>query len=216
VPCQTRWVGGQYSGSFAFVLGSPSLSYSCKHESSSTILYSPLEISTMPETLRALVGNGSVTPPPINRPIIPLVGRRRNDFPPSPTPPKPRYKNPLPILFNVDILLLLIFNGMFAAVYFGVTASISTLFHEIYPFLNQTQLGLCFLTIGSGMIVGSTLSGRLLDWDFQRVKKLELAKRALEEKSSVAPDEDLGNFPLERVLPFSIVSCWQRALTGPP
>jgi hypothetical protein len=158
----------------------------------------------MPETLRALVGNGSVTPPPINRPVIPLVGRRRNDFPPSRIPPKPRYKNPLPILFNIDILLLLIFNGTVAAVYFGITASISTLFHDIYPFLNQTELGLCFLTIGVGMIAGSALSGRLFDWDFQRVKKQELAKHTPGENSSVAPDEDLRNFPLEKVLSFQL------------
>jgi hypothetical protein len=98
----------------------------------------------------------------------------------------------------MDIVLLLIFNGTFVAVYFGITASISTLFQDIYPFLNQTQIGLCYLTIGVGSILGSVISGKLLDWDFERVKKMELAKRGVDQKTSTTT-EDLRDFPIEKV-----------------
>jgi hypothetical protein len=190
---------GPFSGSFAFALGFPSSFWFCKDIYTSFSSFDQQILSFLPETLRALVSNGSVTPPPINRPLISVVGRKRHEYPASPTPPKPRYKNPLPILLNMDILLLLIFNGMFVAVYFGITASISTLFQEIYPFLNQTQVGLCYLTVGVGSILGSVLSGKLLDWDFQQVKRKELAKRGVDRKTSAAAEEDLRDFPIEKV-----------------
>ena len=55
---------------------------------------------------------------------------------------------------------MLLFNATLYAVFYGVTASISTLFSDIYPFLNQTDIGLCFLGIGGGMAIGSVIGGR--------------------------------------------------------
>ncbi|KAJ7162206.1 hypothetical protein C8R46DRAFT_1222349 [Mycena filopes] len=42
---------------------------------------------------------------------------------------------------------LLLINAVVYAVVYGVTASISSLFHDTYPWLSETKLGLCFLTV---------------------------------------------------------------------
>jgi hypothetical protein len=108
-----------------------------------------------------MVGNGSFPPPsPLLRPVLPLFGRRTRLAHPSAStataspntaPPRKRksFQNPLRLLLNLDIVLLLFFNGLVCAVFYGVNASISTVFHETYPELSQTQLGLCFLGMSS-------------------------------------------------------------------
>ncbi|KAJ7671193.1 MFS general substrate transporter [Mycena rosella] len=124
----------------------------------------------LPETLRSMVGNGSIRPPALSRPVIPLIGRRAHASSRAPLPRKP-FQNPLRLLLNADIFILLAFNGLICAVFYGVNASVSTIFHAAYPALNETQLGLCFLAIGGGMLIGSATSGKILDWDYQRVKR---------------------------------------------
>ncbi|KAJ7502589.1 major facilitator superfamily domain-containing protein [Mycena galericulata] len=145
----------------------------------------------LPETLRSMVGNGSITPPALSRPVIRIIGRNKPQSPTAKLPRKP-FQNPLRLLLNPDILILLSFNGLICAVFYGVTASISTIFHAAYPALNQTQLGLCFLAIGGGMLIGSATSGKILDWDYQRVKASILSRKP----SSLAQDEN--SFPIER------------------
>ncbi|KAJ7162202.1 hypothetical protein C8R46DRAFT_1222345 [Mycena filopes] len=93
---------------------------------------------------------------------------------------------------------LLLINAVVYAVVYGVTASISSLFHDTYPWLSETKLGLCFLTVGGGMILGSLFCGKLLDWDYQRVR-LSLAAQGLTpalvgEKKGL-PDD---SFPIEK------------------
>ncbi|KAJ7034033.1 MFS general substrate transporter [Mycena alexandri] len=172
----------------------------------------------LPETLRALVGNGSIPPPGpplIARPLLPLNGRHKNNPHSTQTPALSRahkpFRNPLRLLLNLDILILLFFNGVICAVFYGVNASISTIFHETYPQLSETELGLCFLAIGGGMLIGSAGSGKLLDWDYQRVKRSILAETS--EKSGKGKHNDA--FPIEqarmRLMPtlvaFYIASC---------
>jgi hypothetical protein len=204
-----------------------------------------------------MVGNGSLPPPSaFLRPVLPLIGRRTRLAHPSAStataslntaPPRKRkpFQNPLRLLLNLDIVLLLFFNGLVCAVFYGVNASISTVFHETYPELSQTQLGLCFLgmssfiflffyfcywpwaqpiklersdligafdwglevqilvdliqmhtAIGGGMLVGTVSSGKLLDWDFQRVKRSFALARAEAAKSTTEKnglDADLSS-----------------------
>ncbi|KAJ7162208.1 hypothetical protein C8R46DRAFT_1037463 [Mycena filopes] len=94
---------------------------------------------------------------------------------------------------------------MVYAVVYGVTASISSLFHDTYPWLSETKLGLCFLTVGGGMILGSLFCGKLLDWDYQRVR-LSLAAQGLTpalvgEKKGL-PDD---SFPIEKLTAVGLV-----------
>ncbi len=160
--------------------------------------------SLLPETLRNLVGDGSIVPPRIYRPLFPLIGKHSKTAPADSNLPKRtagKFKNPLLLFRNLDIVLLLVFNGIVYAVYYAVTASISSLFVEIYPFLNDTTIGLCFLSIGSGTAIGSAVTGKLLDWDFARLKKAYLNPSDTE-KDQVGQLKagELGvDFPIEKV-----------------
>ncbi|KAJ6536646.1 major facilitator superfamily domain-containing protein [Mycena sp. CBHHK59/15] len=143
-----------------------------------------------PRTLRSMVGNGSITPPAIYRPLLPIIRRKKARSTNIRLPRKP-FQNPLRLLLNPDILILLGFNGLICAVFYGVVSSISTVFHAAYPALNETQIGLCFLAIGGGMLLGSVTFGKILDWDYQRVKK------SISEAKPDAMSHD-SSFPIEK------------------
>ncbi|KAJ7162193.1 MFS general substrate transporter [Mycena filopes] len=145
-----------------------------------------------PETLPAVVGNGSIPVPPIYRAVIPIIGRRskQTDEASPPRAPRKRFPNPLLLLLHADIALLLFLNAVVYSVFYGVTASISSLFHATYPQLTETQLGLCFLTVGGGMIIGSPSGGKLLDWDYQRVRRSLQQPTGVDEKKGL-PDDSL-------------------------
>ncbi|KAJ7238522.1 major facilitator superfamily domain-containing protein [Mycena haematopus] len=171
-------------------------------------------ILLLPETLRSLVGNGSIPAPRISRPLIPLFGRSRSRSRTTSTaPPRKRkpFQNPLRLLFNPDILILLTFNGLVCAVFYGVNASIATVFHETYPALSETGLGLCYIAIGGGMLIGSATSGKLLDWDYQRVKRGLGILSFKYEKEKTETEQDDDGFPIEkarmRLVPF-LVACF--------
>ncbi|KAG1813270.1 major facilitator superfamily domain-containing protein [Suillus subaureus] len=153
----------------------------------------------LPETLRRLVGDGSVIPSPFYRPLMPLVGKGRVDHD-AQKPPKPTLKNPLRLFFYLDVLNLLLFNAILYAVFYAVNTTISTIFAAKYPFLNEIDIGLCFLAIGGGMTIGTVSSGRMLDADFQRTKT-RLVKKAEEDPEKRTLPEDVTreeNFPAER------------------
>ncbi|KAF7334766.1 MFS domain-containing protein [Mycena sanguinolenta] len=170
----------------------------------------------LPETLRSLVGNGSIPPPTISRPVIPLFGRgarARSTGTAPPTRKRKPFQNPLRLLFNPDILILLTFNGLICAVFYGVNTSIATVLHETYPTLSETELGLCYIAIGGGMLLGSVISGKLLDWDYQRVKRgmSLLSFKCGEDPDQTATAEEGDAFPIEkarmRLVPV-LVACF--------
>jgi predicted MFS family arabinose efflux permease len=103
-------------------------------------------------------------------------------------------RNPLRLLKNADIILLLFLNSIVCAIYYGFITSLPTLFIAAYPFLYSTTIGTCYLAIGGGMAIGAWANGKYLDWEYARVlEKLEL----LEEKGT--DSEDLARFPFEQV-----------------
>jgi len=165
----------------------------------------------LPETLRAIVGDGSIIPPPLYRPVIPLVSRAQAD--PSADKPPPRaFTNPLRLLTYPDVVILLLFNGIIYAVFYGINTTLSTLFAQIYPFLDETDIGLCFLGIGGGMLFGSAFTGKLLDRDYRRMKE-SIAKKAQADPEKHAKDHSDGlkedDFPIElarlRTMPIYLV-----------
>ncbi|EKM49555.1 uncharacterized protein PHACADRAFT_178975 [Phanerochaete carnosa HHB-10118-sp] len=166
----------------------------------------------LPETLRSLVGDGSITPPPIYRPLLPIIGRNRtgtNDD--VERPPKTKFRNPFRIMFYPDVFILLLFNGVQNSLFYAMTASISTLFSVTYPYLSETTIGLCFLAIGGGMLAGSWINGRVLDLEYRRVRR-NLERRACEDPEYDVPFEDVTkdeHFPIEyarfRTIPIYFV-----------
>ncbi|TFK77325.1 MFS general substrate transporter [Pluteus cervinus] len=155
----------------------------------------------LPETLRLLVGDGSIRPPLIYRPIIPIVGRKVHQQRPDPAEEtRKKFQNPLLLLIQIDILNLLCISALACAVFYSVLAPISTLLMETYPFLDETKIGLCFLGIGFGMVIGSSITGRFLDRQYAAIKAQHLKKRrnsGTSETEGGNNDVDLS-FPIER------------------
>ncbi|KAF8204569.1 major facilitator superfamily domain-containing protein [Pholiota molesta] len=158
-----------------------------------------------PETLRAISDSGRLNIPIIYKPVIPIIGR---NAPPAPASQEAKVKvpkNPFGLFLNPDVDVLLLMSAISCAVYYGVTATISTLFVETYPFLTETTIGLCYLSIGGGMIIGSSITGRLLDADYKRFKAQAQARIGEGEQVNLNQEED---FPLEkarlRLLPIYI------------
>ncbi|KAG6832159.1 hypothetical protein H0H92_004890 [Tricholoma furcatifolium] len=164
----------------------------------------------LPETLRSLVGDGSVPPPLIYRPVIPIIKTRGEPCYES-RPERKKLQNPLRLLGHVDIIVLLVLNAIATAVYNAFTATISTLLASAYPFLSETEIGLCFLGIGGGMLVGGVGNGKMLDWEYRRLLN---KVKGTEEPTTDQPKEKPAkqtvpeDFPIEkarlRLLPLLV------------
>ena len=157
-----------------------------------------------------MVGNGSIKPHPFWRPLIPIFGRNKAGVS-TERPPQRPFQNPLRLFLYLDVDILLFYNAILYSVFYGVTASISTLFSDTYPFLTETEIGLCFLAIGGGMLFGSWINGTILDREYQRVKIL-MERRCREDPECKIRSEDVTqdeNFPIEyarfRTMPLYFV-----------
>ncbi|KZO95265.1 MFS general substrate transporter, partial [Calocera viscosa TUFC12733] len=157
------------------------------------------ETALLPETLRTIVGDGSVLPPRLNRPLVPILGRRRKVDPNSPAAVPERstsHHTPLSVLRlfrNVDLCLVLVSTAIPYSVFYGVITTMSPLFLENYPWLTESDIGLCYLANGGGCLLGSFVVGKMLDWEWQRVKRAAAAKGQLEDGGSGAK----GGVPVE-------------------
>jgi hypothetical protein len=154
-----------------------------------------------PETLRSLVGNGSIEPSPFYRPLIPVIGRAsRLKYFSTERPPPRKFKNPLRLFLFPDVALLLFVNGVLYAVFYAVITTISTVFADTYPYLNETKIGLCFLGIGTAMFIGSFVTGRLTDSNYQTVKKqyIKQLEKDSEKPVDVAKATKDIAFPIEK------------------
>ncbi|KZT33039.1 MFS general substrate transporter [Sistotremastrum suecicum HHB10207 ss-3] len=162
-------------------------------------------ILVLPETLRSLVGDGSIPAPRFLRPIIRFGDHATGDN--SRRPPRKEWANPARLFVNPDIVLVLVPTAIVSAVFYGVSTTISILFQKTYPFLSETDIGLCYVAIGGGCIPGSYVTGKLLDKAYKAAERDYEAKKAQN-----APDQSQGNqtekspfeqkmdvdFPLER------------------
>jgi hypothetical protein len=173
----------------------------------------------LPETLRVIVGDGSIPAGRIYMPPIPIIGRHRVMNERSERPPRKAFTNPLFMFAFPDVFIILVFNGTFYAVMYGVTASLATIFERVYPYLNQTDIGLCFLAMGGGMLVGTVFSGKLMDAHYRKVKDDLISRIQIESGKIVdskALTEDVS-FPIEKarlqVVPY-IIFVYVACVTG--
>lgn len=160
----------------------------------------------LPETLRAMVGDGSIPPPRLYRPPLPIIGRHTT-VSSMPRPPRKAFQNPFVLFTYPDVITILVLNGVIYAVFYGVTASLSSLFKTDYPFLSETDIGLCFLSVGSGMVVGSSITGKLLDRDY-RITRANVISTATSDQDREERLSEFG-FPIEkarlRSMPFYLI-----------
>ena len=99
-----------------------------------------------------------------------------------------------------EVFVLLFFNGTIYAVMYGATASLSVIFEKVYPYLNQTYVGLCFLAMGGGMLVGSVFSGRFMDAHYRKTRDDLIRETSTDLKRHIDPRaiEKDPSFPIEK------------------
>ena len=105
--------------------------------------------SLQPETLKSVVEEGRIRIPILYQPVIPIIGRQVSQGPTMAWGVTTKvFRNPFRLFLQPDILLLLALNAIGFTVFYGINASISSLFSAVYSFLDETKIGLCYLAIG--------------------------------------------------------------------
>lgn len=179
----------------------------------------------LPETLRSIVANGSRVPSRwIHR--FPLTVYQRTtkgqcgkgSSAPLKTAKHVDVSGPIRILLRKEAAPIIFLMAFYYAVWQMTITAMSTLFESRYG-LGETQIGLTFIANGVGSMIGTLLTGRMLDTDYRRVERTFRGQSA----SIVAQRDDEqtsgDDFPLEkarlRLLPFlSFVQCMSILLFG--
>lgn len=177
----------------------------------------------LPETLRSVVGNGGGVPTSFTAkyPLRAYQNLTKVTWNPgpanSPPPRKPiDVTGPLRILFSKLAAPIITFLASYYAVWQMSITALSSLFIDRYG-LNETQVGLTFIANGVGSMVGTLITGWILDMDYRRVKASHEAK-ASQVDPETGRDQAQAHgitqpeFPLERarlrlVPAFSIIQC---------
>ncbi|KAI5954304.1 QDR2 [Candida jiufengensis] len=134
----------------------------------------------LPETNRKLVGNLSVTPINIlNRaPILHLSSfqRRLNNATETILKGEPiNYLDPFKILFQPMIFMAMLASGFQFTAFTMCLTSMSTLLEVDYGF-TIIQVGLCYLAPGLGTLMGSYITGRIIDFLYAKQKNKHTAE----------------------------------------
>ncbi|GAA5961314.1 hypothetical protein JCM3765_004370 [Sporobolomyces pararoseus] len=191
----------------------------------------------LPETLRSMVGNGSIPARGINVSLLSIWQQhRRSRFIPNDElsvlshekPPKKTLKDvrpfaPLKMFREKDVLALLTFNSATYSLFYAVTASTGTVFKDVYN-LTETQLGLCYLANGIGCLAAAIINSRRSTYDYKYVEKREKEKRdqakaagTFVEEEKVKDLNDVSRFPIERArlrsLPYYFVALMCTCIT---
>jgi hypothetical protein len=154
----------------------------------------------LPETLHTIVGDGSIRAGWIYTPPISVVGKHHSMGESNEPPRRKPFTNPLLMFAYPDVFVLLIFNGTYYAVMYGVTASLSVVFEDVYPYLTEADVGLCFLAIGGGMLIGTWLSGKLTDSYYRKIRDDFTRQVLSNSERAINPNilENDSTFPIEK------------------
>ncbi|KAJ5645980.1 hypothetical protein N7490_002352 [Penicillium lividum] len=176
----------------------------------------------LPETLRSRVGNGSKVPSDwiVEYPLNFYVKTTRVEWNGDATLPRKKsidITGPFRILIRRHAAPIILFLAVYYAVWQMSITAMSSLFKEKYG-LSETQIGLTFIANGVGSMVGTLITGKILDLDYRRIKA------EFEARSAVNIEVNLGNnadedFPLEkarlRLVPvFAVIQCLSLILFG--
>ncbi len=123
----------------------------------------------LPETARSVVGNGSITATGMNKPLLPYlspkitvnkehVGNSSRTFLQKILAMTPNPLKAVQLMFEKETSLVLLVAAMFYMIYYVVQASLPGLLLSTYGF-NTTEIGLSYLPISLGVILGGVASG---------------------------------------------------------
>ncbi|CZR57059.1 related to synaptic vesicle transporter SVOP and related transporters (major facilitator superfamily) [Phialocephala subalpina] len=155
----------------------------------------------LPETQRAIAGNGTIQLQGVHRPLIYSFSPPLDALLEREATPKKRFTiksiiDPLKLLREKDVIMTLLFGSIVYTVWSMVTSSTTALFQDIFH-LNDLQVGLVFLPNGAGTVSGSILMGKIMDWDYRKVEKVYKAEKGIPESTKLNKKE-LLDFPLEK------------------
>lgn len=177
-------------------------------------------VAFLPETLRAIAGNGTVRLTGVQKPLIYMIRGQPDVRAESDTDaPKRRVQlstivTPLRFLVEKDVLVTLLYGSVIYTVWSMVTSSTTAIFQERYH-LQNLYVGLAFLPngtsypiscqyspptnttcLGFGCVLGSYLTGYLMDHDFRRTE-LSYKRTHNIDPSTKLKHKDLSDFPIE-------------------
>ncbi|CDR41029.1 CYFA0S06e00430g1_1 [Cyberlindnera fabianii] len=135
----------------------------------------------LPETKRTIVGNGSVKPRvAINvAPILLLPYYKKKwklsdpDYGTVPAGEKPDLLAPLKILVKPEVIICLMNGAIHFACWTVSLTCLTTQLAKTYGYSVMT-IGLCYLPVGMGGLIGSVVSGKLLDLSYRKLHKIHL------------------------------------------
>ncbi|KAK6345531.1 hypothetical protein TWF718_007443 [Orbilia javanica] len=186
-------------------------------------------ILLLPETLRSIVGNGSLKPSALISKYPLNLYQKTSKIEWAPISPRDTDINaarkrvdiigPFRILISKQAAPIIIFLALYYAVWQMSITAMSSLFEDKYG-LTEMEIGLTFIANGVGSIVGTFVSGKILDVDYRRVKA--------QHESQPSADAEQGDsdrttqetiFPLEkarlRLLPiFAGLQCLSIIIFG--
>ena len=190
-------IGPVFGGIIAQYLGFRAIFWFLFGLGAATLL---LILLLFPETLRSIAGNGSIRLTSINRPFIYSYQQPADDV--IDRNPEPKKKvtftiivAPLRFLFEKDVFITLFFGSIVYTVWSMVTSSTTDLFQDRFG-LNDILTGLAFLPNGADCVLGSILTGYLMDHDYKTVERqYRLGKNIPEDM--VLNKKELVVFPIE-------------------
>lgn len=174
-------------------------------------------VAILPETGRAVVGNGSVPPKKWNQSVLQMWRARRGKpinggqvFPEDrSTIQKPKKRpNPLSsllILLEPEGGITLGFGAIFFAGYFMIMTTLSEQLTARFGY-SSAITGLCYLPLGFGSLLSRWSAGKLFDWNFRRHARL------LGLPLDFSRQQAIEVFPIEKIrmqvcLPMVYISC---------
>ncbi|RDW57916.1 putative MFS multidrug transporter [Aspergillus mulundensis] len=186
-----------------------------------------LLILLLPETLRSKVANGSCTPASLvtKHPLVVYQRTTKLEWQHAPVSQPAGTKKidllgPLRMLLTKSAAPIIVFLAVYYAVWQMSITAMSSLFKSRYG-LSEIQIGLTFIANGVGSMVGTLITGKILDADYRRVKtRFDASFESDPEQSNPqTQSEREENFPLEkarlRLIPiFSFAQCLSILLFG--
>ncbi|TPX17865.1 uncharacterized protein E0L32_002966 [Thyridium curvatum] len=165
-------------------------------------------IVLLPETLRSVVGNGSLRPSNLlTRYPLGLYQKstkvpwRREAATDATARKHVDLLGPLRILTKRSAAPIIMCLAVYYAVWQMSITAMSTLFEDRYH-LTETEIGLTFIANGVGSMIGTLITGKILDVDYRRVKAKHESRAAhIENNLSVSEQEatdDISDFPIEK------------------
>jgi MFS family permease len=118
----------------------------------------------LPETLRCLVGDGSVYKKGswVTKPQLRQARLIEKNDPRYPRPPKPSLRGYLRLMSYAPVTLVSVNAGLLFATYYGLAVTLAQQLKNTYGF-TTAQTGAAYLVPGCSLVLGSLSSGRLSD-----------------------------------------------------